>query len=55
VDRGIAEGTSISVRGLRQNVYLFNGRQIVDPTGRGGYRARYARQFHLRLVVTGTV
>jgi iron complex outermembrane receptor protein len=36
VDRGIAEGTSISVRGLRQNVYLFNGRQIVDPTGRGG-------------------
>jgi iron complex outermembrane receptor protein len=36
VDRGIAEGTSVSVRGLRQNVYLFNGRQIVDPTGRGG-------------------
>ena len=36
VDRGIAEGTSISVRGLRQNVYLFNGRQIIDPTGRGG-------------------
>ena len=26
----------MSVRGLRQNVYLFNGRQIVDPTGRGG-------------------
>lgn len=36
VDRGIAEGTSVSVRGLRQNVYLFNGREIVDPTGRGG-------------------
>jgi iron complex outermembrane receptor protein len=36
VDRGIAEGTSVSVRGLRQNVYLFNGRQIIDPTGRGG-------------------
>jgi iron complex outermembrane recepter protein len=36
VDRGIAEGSSVSVRGLRQNVYLFNGRQIVDPTGRGG-------------------
>ncbi|HEX7116471.1 MAG TPA: TonB-dependent receptor [Steroidobacter sp.] len=36
VDRGIAEGTSVSVRGLRQNVYLFNGRQILDPTGRGG-------------------
>jgi iron complex outermembrane receptor protein len=36
VDRGIAEGTSVSVRGLRQNVYLFNGRQIIDATGRGG-------------------
>jgi len=36
VDRGIAEGTSISVRGLRQNVFLFNGREIVDATGRGG-------------------
>ncbi|WP_343614866.1 TonB-dependent receptor [Novosphingobium sp.] len=36
VDRGIGEGTSISVRGLRQNVYLFNGREIVDSTGRGG-------------------
>ncbi|AJP71130.1 TonB-dependent receptor [Sphingomonas hengshuiensis] len=36
VDRGIAEGTSVSVRGLRQNVYLFNGREIVDATGRGG-------------------
>ncbi|MFA6113760.1 MAG: TonB-dependent receptor [Sphingomonas sp.] len=36
VDRGIAEGTNVSVRGLRQNVYLFNGREIVDATGRGG-------------------
>ena len=36
VDRGIGEGTSISVRGLRQNVTLFNGREIYDPTGRGG-------------------
>ncbi len=36
VDRGIAEGTNISVRGLRQNIYLFNGREIVDATGRGG-------------------
>ena len=36
VDRGIAEGTSVSVRGLRQNVFLFNGREIVDATGRGG-------------------
>lgn len=36
VDRGIAEGTSVSIRGLRQNVTLFNGREIVDATGRGG-------------------
>ena len=33
VDRGIGEGTSVSVRGLRQNVFLFNGRQIVDASG----------------------
>lgn len=36
VDRGIGEGSSISVRGLRQNVTLFNGREIYDATGRGG-------------------
>ena len=36
VDRGIGEGTGISVRGLRQNVTLFNGREIFDSTGRGG-------------------
>jgi len=36
VDRGIGEGTGISVRGLRQNVTLFNGREIVDSTVRGG-------------------
>ena len=36
VDRRSLKGTSVSVRGLRQNVYLFNGRQIIDPTGRGG-------------------
>lgn len=36
VDRGIGEGTSVSVRGLRQNVFLLNGREIVDATGRGG-------------------
>ncbi|WP_082731619.1 MULTISPECIES: TonB-dependent receptor [unclassified Sphingomonas] len=36
VDRGIGEGTSVSIRGLRQNVYLFNGRQIYDAFGRGG-------------------
>jgi iron complex outermembrane recepter protein len=36
VDRGIGEGTSISIRGLRQNVILFNGREIIDAAGRGG-------------------
>ncbi|WP_309630333.1 TonB-dependent receptor [Brevundimonas sp.] len=36
VERGIGEGTDISVRGLRENVILYNGRQIVDATGRGG-------------------
>ncbi|WP_077033490.1 TonB-dependent receptor [Pelomonas sp. KK5] len=36
VDRGIGEGTNVSIRGLRQNVFLFNGREIVDSTGRGG-------------------
>lgn len=36
VERGVGEGTDISVRGLRENVVLFNGRQIFDSTGRGG-------------------
>lgn len=36
VDRGIGEGSDISIRGLRQNVILYNGRQITDATGRGG-------------------
>ena len=36
VERGIGEGTDISVRGLRENVTLYNGRQIFDSTGRGG-------------------
>jgi iron complex outermembrane receptor protein len=36
IDRGIGEGTDISIRGQRQNVLLFNGRQIFDATGRGG-------------------
>src|SRR6185312_7679081 len=36
VDRGIAEGTNVSIRGLRQNGFLFNGRQVFDATGRGG-------------------
>lgn len=36
IDRGIGEGSDISIRGLRENVVLYNGRQIVDATGRGG-------------------
>lgn len=36
VDRGIGEGSGISIRGLRQNIILFNGRQILDASGRGG-------------------
>jgi len=36
VDRGVAEGSNVSIRGLRQNVLLYNGREIVDSTGRGG-------------------
>lgn len=36
VDRGVGEGSNVSIRGLRQNVLLFNGREIVDSTGRGG-------------------
>lgn len=36
VERGIGEGTDISIRGLRENVILYNGRQIYDSTGRGG-------------------
>lgn len=36
VDRGVGEGTNVSIRGLRQNVLLYNGREILDATGRGG-------------------
>lgn len=36
LDRGIGEGTSIAIRGLRENVILYNGRELFDPTGRGG-------------------
>jgi iron complex outermembrane receptor protein len=36
LDRGIGEGTSIAIRGLRQNITLYNGRELFDPTGRGG-------------------
>jgi len=34
--RGMGEGSDILVRGLHQNVYLYNGREIYDATGRGG-------------------
>ncbi|EWH09234.1 TonB-dependent receptor [Catenovulum agarivorans DS-2] len=36
VDQGIGEGSSISIRGLRENVTLYNGRTIIDVNGRGG-------------------
>ncbi|WP_169449453.1 TonB-dependent receptor [Marinimicrobium agarilyticum] len=36
VDRGIGEGASISIRGLRNNVVLVNGREVYDASGRGG-------------------
>jgi TonB-dependent receptor len=36
LERGMGEGSSILVRGLSQNVYLYNGREIFDATGRGG-------------------
>lgn len=36
IDRGIGEGTNIAIRGLRENVLLYNGREIFDSTGRGG-------------------
>src|ERR1700761_245027 len=34
--RGMGEGSDILVRGLHQNVFLYNGREIYDSTGRGG-------------------
>lgn len=36
LERGMGEGSDILVRGLKENVLLYNGRQIVDATGRGG-------------------
>jgi len=36
LERGMGEGSDVLVRGLRENVYLYNGRQIYDATGRGG-------------------
>jgi len=36
LERGMGEGSDILVRGMKENVLLYNGRQIVDATGRGG-------------------
>lgn len=36
VARGIGEGSDISIRGLRQNLTLFNGRTLFGGGGRGG-------------------
>jgi TonB-dependent receptor len=35
LDRGIGEGTSVSIRGFRNNVILVNGREVIDGGGRG--------------------
>ncbi|MBM7072699.1 TonB-dependent receptor [Shewanella sp. 202IG2-18] len=35
LERGIGEGSTISIRGLTQNVILINGRQVVTAGGRG--------------------
>ncbi|WP_017444820.1 TonB-dependent receptor [Gayadomonas joobiniege] len=35
IDRGIGQGSDISIRGLKQNVTLLNGRQVWDSAGRG--------------------
>ena len=35
LERGIGEGSTISIRGLTQNVVLINGRQVVTAGGRG--------------------
>jgi iron complex outermembrane recepter protein len=36
VSRGIGEGTGVTIRGIRRNLTLLNGRSIVDVEGRGG-------------------
>lgn len=35
LDRGIGEGSSVSIRGFRNNVILVNGREVIDGGGRG--------------------
>lgn len=36
LERGMGEGSDVLVRGMKQNVTLYNGREIFDATGRGG-------------------
>jgi iron complex outermembrane receptor protein len=36
IQRTLGEGSQISIRGLRQNITLANGREVVDAAGRGG-------------------
>ncbi|WP_440874415.1 TonB-dependent receptor [Thalassotalea sp. PLHSN55] len=35
LERGIGEGSSVSIRGLRENIILINGRQVTGGGGRG--------------------
>lgn len=35
LERGIGEGSSVSIRGLRENIILINGRQVNSGGGRG--------------------
>lgn len=35
LDRGIGEGTSVSIRGFRNNITLVNGREVIQGGGRG--------------------
>lgn len=35
LERGIGEGSSVSIRGLRENIILINGRQVTSGGGRG--------------------
>lgn len=35
LERGIGEGSSVSIRGLRENIILVNGRQVYGGGGRG--------------------
>lgn len=35
LDRGIGEGTAVSIRGFRDNITLVNGREVIQGGGRG--------------------